>query len=500
MRQKLCTFQPLDMGGFMHGPADNRKVPGDEDGDWLILSATIFVLLALLVLAITPTLLLGRVSRTNREVTTVVLPVYEAVRNAGATMERRVSVARGALITGAPPPGAERLENRRAEAAALRVLRRHAPVLGERAVARVETLQRLALSRDSVEGLLQSHPRLDGTYPVALTRFDVLTDSMQAALDSLRGDLIRMAGSLFQAEMRWADTGRDLALALTVLAALAAAAVSWFGARDRRSKRMVQAALLEAEQRRAELERVTASRERLLRGFTHDVKNPLGAASGYLQMLDAGLLGALTPKQLRSVTRAERSIGDALAIVEDVLELARIESGILEIRPVPTDMRALVADVADEYRAHVEAAGLRFDVAVPDWVPQIETDRRRVAQVLGNLISNAVKYTREGNVTVRLEEPGADRLAVTIRDTGSGIAADQQRRVFDEFARVHPAAADGAGVGLAISQHIAKCLGGEITLLSQQGVGSTFTLYLPVRRREVHVPSVGAATRRGRRL
>lgn len=463
--------------------------PEGEGREGLTAAALLFILLALLTLAATPTLLVSRVSRTNHEILTVILPAYEAVRHAGAAMERRLSAAHSAFITGAPEEDSLRLASRAEEAAALGVLRLHAPRLSAVAEFRVLALQRLALRRDSLERVLRWLPEPLATYPVALTRFDVITDSMQLQLDGLRGDLLAATTARFRNEMAWASRWRVVAGLLGLVAAAAASAVGWFGWRDRRLKRALRKALLEAEWRRSELERVTESRERLVRGFSHDVKNPLGAASGHLQLLAMGLQGQLTAEQTRSVGRATNSIDAALAIVEDLLELARIENGSLEVTPVPTDLRALVLDVAEVYRAQVEAAGLALHVIVPGEAPSLVTDRRRVAQVLGNLVSNAVKYTRHGAVTLRLESPAAGRVGITVEDTGPGIPGEQQHRLFQEFTRLDPEAAQGSGVGLTISQRIAESLQGEITVWSREGAGSAFTLWLPLAGAEAPGPA-----------
>jgi len=148
-----------------------------------------------------------------------------------------------------------------------------------------------------------------------------------------------------------------------------------------------------------------------------------------------------------------------LALVDDVLALARAEAGELRVTPCATDVRALVREVADEHRAAAAAAGLAFDVRVDDAVPELATDPARVRQVLGNMLSNAVKYTPRGgsvDVAVREERDGEGRcVRVRVADTGPGIPADQREQVFAEFVRLPGTTAPGAGLGLAISRRIA---------------------------------------------
>ena len=259
--------------------------------------------------------------------------------------------------------------------------------------------------------------------------------------------------------------------------------------RERAARDESEEARAIAEQRRQELERVTESRTRLLRGFTHDVKNPLGAADGFLALLAEGVRGDLTAQQLESVGRARRSIRSALDLIGHLLELARAAAGQLEIRCVATDLRELASELVEEFRAQAETKQLSLAAELPPELPAIESDPARIRQVLANLVSNAVKYTPNGGrITVRagVRSGGAapvpgEWVVVDVIDTGAGIAADKRQLLFQEFTRFDPGAAHGAGIGLAISQRVAQALGGAISVESEMGVGSTFTLWLSQR-------------------
>lgn len=253
-----------------------------------------------------------------------------------------------------------------------------------------------------------------------------------------------------------------------------------------REARAAEVSRVEAERRRAAVERVMASRERLIRGFSHDVKNPLGAADGYLQVLEGGVLGELEPRQARSVRQCRRSIKSALDLIEVLVDVARAEAGRLEIEDRPLDVGEVAASVAAEYRAQAQAAGLDLQVRVPSTIPVIRSDAGRIRQILGNLISNAVKYTEQGEVTVRVAAredggtPGPGRwVGVAVSDTGPGIPPEKQELLFEEYRRIEPDREGGAGLGLAISRRLAELLGGGVTVSSDVGVGSTFTLWLP---------------------
>jgi PAS domain S-box-containing protein len=233
------------------------------------------------------------------------------------------------------------------------------------------------------------------------------------------------------------------------------------------------------------------SRARLIRGFTHDVRNPLGAADGYLSLLEEGLLGSLSPKQSESIGRVRRSIKSALNLIAQLLDIARAEAGQLEIDRKPVDVAEITREIVDEFRAESTARRITLGLEVPDGAPasalMVESDGPRVRQILANLVSNAMKYTgADGRVKVSAsvptngDKPGEGQfVAITVADNGPGIPFEKQNMLFREFTRFSPEVAQGAGIGLAISQRIARALDGAITVKSQPGVGSAFTLWLP---------------------
>lgn len=253
--------------------------------------------------------------------------------------------------------------------------------------------------------------------------------------------------------------------------------------REQAESRAIQEAAL-----RRELEEVTESRGRLVRGFSHDLKNPLGAADGHAALLESGVFGELEPKQQESVQRIRGALHSALELINDLVELARSEAGQLKIEPVLVDPRRIAAEVAEEHRAHAETSGLEISVELSAALPEVMSDANRVRQVLGNLLSNAIKYTPSGGRVVLSAETcsrGPDRrpgqwLCLAVRDNGPGIPKEMQHRLFQEFVRLDTRGEPGVGLGLAISQRIAHLLGGELTVESEVGRGSTFTLWLPL--------------------
>ena len=384
-------------------------------------------------------------------------------------------------------------EARTAELALYAALEPLARQISAAAVMRLDSLHAISHrwhTRD--EALLAGEMTL-AEYTPQLPLQRALQDSAQAVLTRLEQDVELAYALSATATQTLLRRDRTLALALGVLALLAAAGVAWTA----RSAHLLARALArsveeevrlrdESERRREELEHVTTSRARLIRGFSHDVKNPLGAADGYLALLEDGIMGGLEPKQNESISKARVLIRNALGLIQDLLELARAETGNVSLEIVGVDIARVTRETTDQFRAQAEAGGLRMETQTDDTPLLLQTDAARARQVLSNLLSNAVKYTSEGTVRVMVEHvtngdaprPGI-WVAIRVADTGPGIPADKQRFLFQEFTRFQPGASQGAGIGLAISRHLARALGGDITFRSEEGKGSTFTFWLP---------------------
>ncbi|HEX7091363.1 MAG TPA: ATP-binding protein [Longimicrobiales bacterium] len=444
-----------------------------------------FVILSLVALTIIPVIIQAGTRRLRSEITDVADPARILVTEAQFALAREMNALRGFLIT-----GDERyldLYERLLEDEAL-ALRQLAPLtqrLGPEIARRFDELDRAVRSwHDLVvqAGVLERRGIPPGLEREIAFETAVFQQTLAAAA--------RLETAIIGAVQRRRDrisAADTLQLRLTIgLAALALLAVAGVARIGRRLRRLAR----EAEARRLEVERVVESRARFIRGITHDLKNPLGAADGYAQLLEAGARGELAPGQREWVERLRRSIREALDIIDDVLLLSRAEAGRLEAQPEPVDLPRLVRETVEDHQAAAHSAGLdlRMEPAAGPTQP-ILTDPGRVRQILGNLLSNAVKYTPEGG-RVRVAtavRPGPRELgrapaaAVAVRDTGPGIPPEAQGRIFEEFTRADSGAAGGAGLGLAISQRLARLLGGIITVESVVGRGSTFTLWLPIR-------------------
>jgi signal transduction histidine kinase len=288
------------------------------------------------------------------------------------------------------------------------------------------------------------------------------------------------------ARSRYAES--DLAEAEEIAALIALVIHNATLHRDtRRSRDRAERTAEEAKRQQRDLEQLMEVQARLVRGFSHDLKNPLGAALGHAELLVGGIKGDMAPQQSESVDRISASIRSSLDLIDDLVEYATRKMDKLDIRPGPTDLRQTARELAEEYQAQAESAGLGLQLELAEDLPLITSDKIRIRQIMGNLLSNAMKYAKEGEVGIRAEirqesplEGGGEAIAFSVWDTGPGIPEDKRELVFEEFARLDPDATPGVGLGLAISRSIARALGGEITIEGAEGEGSTFTLWLPL--------------------
>lgn len=272
---------------------------------------------------------------------------------------------------------------------------------------------------------------------------------------------------------------RQTGAVLGIAALAALGAVIWLGIR-------LEDHAAAAERGRFALERAMESKALLMRGLSHDLKNPLTAIDGHASLLEDGILGELAERQRQSVTRIRNGVRSLLALIGDLLELSRAEVGELRITAESVDVRTVVREAVDDYHAAARMAQHTISVAIADDLPPVRTDSARVRQVLGNLLSNAIKYTPPGGrIDVRAElrrmhgaTGHALQLAIDVGDTGPGIPPDKLELVFEEFTRLGDTEKPGAGLGLAIARRIARLLDGDITVASESGRGSRFTLWL----------------------
>jgi signal transduction histidine kinase len=272
---------------------------------------------------------------------------------------------------------------------------------------------------------------------------------------------------------------------LVPFALLGLAALGWAARRTRQLSR-------EASAGRAAAEQALASKSALMRGVTHDLKNPLGAARGYADLLTEGVIGPVAPRQADILKRLMSLIDVTLDTLNDLVELSRADAGMLSVDAHDTDVAALTREVVDDYTASGKKANVDIAVEIADEIsasPILKTDSSRVRQVLGNLLSNSFKYA-SANHLVRVSVKKAmdaklhDVVLIQVADNGPGVPPELHEQVFEEFFRVPsvPGSAKGSGVGLAIARRVARLIGGDLRLEDTKGGGATFTLLLPLAR------------------
>ena len=239
-----------------------------------------------------------------------------------------------------------------------------------------------------------------------------------------------------------------------------------------------------------------------LANMSHELRTPMNGVIGVTELMRATQLTS-TQKEYLEIIR--RSAGSLLHIIDDVLELSRIEEGKISLHPVPLDLEAIVVDVYTLLQPGAEEKGLEIRVSHPSESPRVFIgDPTRIRQILINLVGNAVKFTEQGHVDVAYRSiPRPDgRADVRLRviDTGAGIAPDKLDQVFGKFERVEGRAgrAGGSGLGLSISRHLARMMGGDVTVSSELGKGSVFTVKMILEPSD-QLPAAEAAVADGSR-
>jgi signal transduction histidine kinase len=184
--------------------------------------------------------------------------------------------------------------------------------------------------------------------------------------------------------------------------------------------------------------------------------------------------------------------------MRDLLDLSKIEAGESQPQFTPISARDLLCTAVKELRPQVEAKGLKLTVEAPVELPLVSVDRLQIDRVLSNLVINALRYTKEGEIKITAEQR-ENYVAVSVSDTGSGIPVEYLPHIFDKFVQVPDAPTGGAGLGLAISKSIVEAHGGQISVQSQIGIGTTFAFTLPLARLSLTGVDRGAVERTGRR-
>jgi PAS domain S-box-containing protein len=245
----------------------------------------------------------------------------------------------------------------------------------------------------------------------------------------------------------------------------------------------LRAQAAELERRSDEAERANRAKSEFLAAMSHELRTPLNAIGGYAQLMDLGLSGPVTEEQREQLRRIQRSQQHLLGIINDLLSYSRIEGGHVRLDIGPVRVSEIVDAVIPMIMPQAAARQLQLERGTCPPTAIAKGDRMKIEQILLNLMSNAVKFTPAGGrVAVACGTGGDDRVWFSVLDTGIGIPASQREAIFAPFVQVGRSLAnpkEGAGLGLSISRELARAMGGELRVESQEGVGSVFTLTLP---------------------
>ena len=241
------------------------------------------------------------------------------------------------------------------------------------------------------------------------------------------------------------------------------------------------------QDKNSELEAANRAKSRFLASMSHELRTPLNAVLGFTGILLMKLPGPLNPEQESQLRTVKSSAQHLLALINELLDLARIEAGRVVLKPEPVALATLLDEVAATLRTQADDKGLALGVEL-EAVPEPVTDRRLLLQILINLAGNAVKFTQQGSVRLRAgpgrpDSRGHATVCIAVADTGPGISPEEQKRLFEPFAQGEAARSSGiesSGLGLHLSRELAGVLGGWLQCRSIPGEGSTFTLTLPL--------------------
>jgi PAS domain S-box-containing protein len=261
--------------------------------------------------------------------------------------------------------------------------------------------------------------------------------------------------------------------------------------RDLTERKRVEAEMVRA---RVEAERANESKSQFLANMSHELRTPLNSLLILARLLADNAGGNLNEKQVRFAQTIYSSGMDLLALINDLLDLAKIESGaVTALHVAPTRLEELRADLERTFGQAAQEKRLQFAVEIaPGLPPAIRTDPTRLKQILKNLLANAFKFTPRGSVRLSIAPHGEKLVAFEVTDTGIGIPADKQQLIFEAFQQADGSTSrkyGGTGLGLSISRELTRLLGGELDVASEPGKGSTFTLVLPLSDERTAAPA-----------
>ncbi len=242
-----------------------------------------------------------------------------------------------------------------------------------------------------------------------------------------------------------------------------------------------------------ELERAYRLKSQFLASMSHELRTPINALLGYTSLMRDQIYGELNKRQEEALSRMYTASQHLLELVNDILDLAKIEAGKMPVHVEPVNVVQLLRELSHTLEPMVRRKEIEFHLRIEEELPVLETDQTKVKQIVLNLLSNAVKFTHKGNITVHARpatdaEGGADGIMIEVADTGIGIREEDIAKIFEDFRQVDQSSTreyGGTGLGLSITKKLLHLLGGTVRVSSAPGKGSTFTVFLPRRSEEI---------------
>jgi signal transduction histidine kinase len=232
-------------------------------------------------------------------------------------------------------------------------------------------------------------------------------------------------------------------------------------------------------------EAASAAKSAFLANMSHELRTPLNAIIGYSEIVREDLEDSAARESIADLDRVLVAARHLLGLIEEVLDLAKVEAGALDLALGPCNLAELVRECVDTIRPFAARNANKLQVSMDPSVGVIVLDAKRMRQCLFNLLSNAAKFTKDGDISVTLQRElqlGQELLRLEVTDTGSGIPAAKLAGLFQPFTRAHSQVIEGTGLGLALTKRFCELMGGDVTVASEVGKGSVFTMRIPLRR------------------